>query len=1584
MIGIIGMCSKYSINRLKIGLILAFISLQACIQNVSLSISDGGSLTVLSSLIYEECTRANFDQYSDGYTDDIRAPTGEIAKVPEYKIFLCGTGSMSDPYRIGYKNGLRFLMGHGVGFSKPDEKLLQLKGKSYKDFLMGAYSFKLIGFKETLLDFTQIDKIPLHTNFFSPIGNEETPFSGNFDGNGVVIKNLFVTGADNIGLFGVTKDANLINVHVQNIQVAGNRAVGGLVGLARNTSITNSYVSWDGNISLSQVGGDENVGGLVGLSEDTRILNSYSFNVVRGIKNLGGLVGKNKVVVSELSLNSATIRYSFSRSVVLPIVRTGVPILAVGGLVGDNEGSISDTYSFSVLHASFQKNTLGGLIGVNSGSLTNRNYFYSNYLSCIGNSVGVLVENLRESCVSLGNYSDFSIERNFNFTNNYIVEAGRQSPLLQYDCLRTLPKINKNQYSCGETLAIPDAPLVNTAPPTSFLVSSSSADSMNLQWGNVGDVERYQLLVSGEHSNQVFWFESLSRDKLTYTYPNPIPGLSYKFSVRSCNVYGACGNWSTLLASIPSVIKVSSKGTDIEPDTSGRYPIYNYNQFLIRWTAQPNVQNYIVKEKNAGGVVLNTYTLASSQNSHPITKAVPAVSRTQTDYDYEITCTSTDPNSCTNSIGTLAVSIKNTPPTNISISDFIDSLVYSPTPTLSWDAVPQVNHYEYTRNNGTTVQNSNNLNSVVLNGLTIGNHTYRVRACGSVDSSSCSSWSDGITFSLFTLDVDGDGLIEIYTAEQLNYIRYNLSGTSRKTSDGDVGLTIGCPALGCRGYELVADIDLGNTRWGSAYAGADKVADGWVPIGTCGLDNDCEQAAGNLPFAGIFEGNGHVIKNLYIKRPTQNGVGLFALASSERIVELFLHDVAVFGGNFVGALVGQFATSEVGSNINKIRATGFVSGSENVGGLLGATNRTIFSSWSTVSVLGILRVGGLVGVQQGADDVNIHIVNSHAVASVTGQSNVGGLVGRKVNGHITDSYAKGTISGSILTGGLAGYTNNVTIQDSYATGDVTSLALSGDFIGGLLGFSENDSVINNSYATGAVSAPNLLSVGGLVGYGNSIEITNSYATGSVSGGAQVGGLVGYHVGAKSIRTSYATGSVSGSTQVGGLVGFGRSTLISLNSYATGSVSGTSQVGGLVGLLNLSGSIQNSRATGTVTGNGSGNGIGGLIGEIADSGIISNSHATGAVSASNSSRVGGLVGYAVSSTITNSYATGVISGLNGVGGLIGVSSGASISTPITISSNSYATGSVSGTDQVGGLIGDQLEGGHIVGSYATGSVSGRHDVGGLCGRTNIGTLTANLRDSYATGAVSATGSNVGGLVGSQNIIIRQSSATGTVSATGDGGDAIGGLVGTQNALIQNSYATGSVSGTNKFKVGGLVGISIGVIRNSYATGTVSLTTSLPAGSIGGLVGHQQANIINCYARGSVTLSSLITSFNEGVSAGALVGYRSGSPEIRNTYATGLITSNVGFKGGILGLGAIGSSSDTSNSMKNYWDSSTTGTSSTDLGFGTGLSTSNMKTASEGSNISNLGNCFKFVEGQYPQLYSSSAAGTCTLKQLLGGQ
>jgi len=243
----------------------------------------------------------------------------------------------------------------------------------------------------------------------------------------------------------------------------------------------------------------------------------------------------------------------------------------------------------------------------------------------------------------------------------------------------------------------------------------------------------------------------------------------------------------------------------------------------------------------------------------------------------------------------------------------------------------------------------------------------------------------------------------------------------------------------------------------------------------------------------------------------------------------------------------------------------------------------------------------------------------------------------------------------------------------------------------------------------------------------------------------------------------------------------------------------------------------------------------------------------------------------------------------------------------------------------------------------GSVRGHSNVGSLIGYANTGAVLDSNRSSAA---VTASGDNVGGLVGSATVSISNSHASGNVT----GGSAAGGLVGLlQAGTVSGSSASGNVTGAGI--AGGLIGDLFGTVSTSFATGAVTATSSA-----GGLVGRLNNSYLidRSYATGAV--------FSSGSSSwgGGLVGFSGYQAVVSRSYATGSVRSN-GYAGGLAGVsyGAIrqsyatgavsgrlggggvagviaGSGGNLENSV--YWDSYSTGQSSA-ISFNGGLATNN---------------------------------------------
>ncbi|MCX9158562.1 filamentous hemagglutinin N-terminal domain-containing protein, partial [Niveibacterium sp. 24ML] len=658
------------------------------------------------------------------------------------------------------------------------------------------------------------------------------------------------------------------------------------------------------------------------------------------------------------------------------------------------------------------------------------------------------------------------------------------------------------------------------------------------------------------------------------------------------------------------------------------------------------------------------------------------------------------------------------------------------------------------------------------------------------------------------------------------------------TSLGAAGSTTGTDLQGISGnsagnYVLGANIDASATSGWNGGAG-------FNPIG-----NSANR------FTGRFDGLGHTISGLTIKRASTACIGLFGYTGSgASIANLGLTDVRVQGSAYVGGLAGVSL-----GVINNVYATGSVSGD--------------------------YGVGGLVGLNDGSGKIS----NVYATGSVSGNHLVGGLVGLNFNsGTISNAYATGSVSGSNDVGGLVGLNaESGTISNAYATGSVSGTTE----VGGLVGGNYNSGKISNAYATGSVSGAS--NVGGVAG-NNIGTITNGFFDTTTSSRANGCGGGGGACGVSGKTTAQLAAALPAGFDAAVWGNGGNQTTPYLLSHGVFNTAGpvylgsdgaatptaydvilnVNQLQAVKGNLSAHYVLGNDvDASATATWNagagfspisgvsvpftGTFDGLGhtvsklsinrptsdfvGLFGGAQSGAIIRN---LGLVESSVTGRdyVGGLAGSS-SSTISNAFVTGSVTGRLIVGGL----AGANVAGTIT---NSYASATVTADSYVGGLLGANSS--TLSNVHATGSVTGFDKVGGLVG-VNAGTTTY----AYATGRVTSSAS-AGGLVGEND--------SGTISfayATGDvkGGDAVGGLVGLNRGAVSNAYATGHATGNAG--VGGLVGYGyLSSVSNVYATGT-----AVGGRDVGGLVGiNDMSSITNAYWDTTTSATSSATGYNSG--------------------------------------------------------------------------------------------------------------------------
>ncbi len=312
---------------------------------------------------------------------------------------------------------------------------------------------------------------------------------------------------------------------------------------------------------------------------------------------------------------------------------------------------------------------------------------------------------------------------------------------------------------------------------------------------------------------------------------------------------------------------------------------------------------------------------------------------------------------------------------------------------------------------------------------------------------------------------------------------------------------------------------------------------------------------------------------------------------------------------FVAGIVG-YATGVTITDTH-VHAGSILKATDYVGGLAGyAPDPIITDSTVNDATISGTEAGGAVGYIYMGEPGNSYIQNVTASGQVSGTASIGGLVGY-VNGDdestfgpaISSSVSHATVNGDVSVGGFVGMISGVSIEDSYATGSVTIVDGSG--AGGFVGDAFNTK-ISRSYSSGNVtSTDNNGAVGGFVGTAAGVDIRHSFALGDVNAplANHVGGFVGdfrgdiYDVaGDTHIYDSYARGKVIGFDKVGGFAGSLRfldyfDDYTGLHRvYATGEVTGLgSSTGGLVGerdpQLHVEDSFWNIETTGRATSSG---------------------------------------------------------------------------------------------------------------------------------------------------------------------------------------------------------------------------------------------------------------------------------------------------------------------------------------------------------------------------------------------------------------
>lgn len=304
----------------------------------------------------------------------------------------------------------------------------------------------------------------------------------------------------------------------------------------------------------------------------------------------------------------------------------------------------------------------------------------------------------------------------------------------------------------------------------------------------------------------------------------------------------------------------------------------------------------------------------------------------------------------------------------------------------------------------------------------------------------------------------------------------------------------------------------------SAYYELEGNIDASATSGWNGGEGFIPIGRGATDFSGQLDGKGYTISDLFINMPSDDTIGLFGVLDSGTVLKnISMTGVNITGDTYVGALVGRATGSGEPINIDmdNCNSAGSVSGDYNVGGLIGSwDNGSVDDCWSSCTVTSTgWHAGGLVGFAYAFVTFN----NCYATGNVTSTSipiasrNTGGFVGYFYFGTIENCYTTGAVSGGERVGGFAGTSSDGTINSCSAAGAVTA---AGTYGGGFVGFAWGDidpNTITNCYAKGNVT------------------VTGQYAGGFVGRQRSTGGDV-------VIDNCYSTGAATGGSSVGGFCG----------------------------------------------------------------------------------------------------------------------------------------------------------------------------------------------------------------------------------------------------------------------------------------------------------------------------------------------------------------------------------------------------------------------------------------------------------------
>ena len=1274
---------------------------------------------------------------------------------------------------------------------------------------------------------------------WTPIGSITDNFSGNFDGDGHTVSNLFINTGGNIGLFGEVSVGTIENLGVLDVEVSGSQCVGGLVGsVLGNCTIENCFVT--GTVT----GSGDNVGGVVGCIIDGTVDNCYNTGDVTGGEgsSVGGVVGDNNgTVVNCYNTGTVTINGG-GRS--------------VGGVTGSNEnsGTLENCYNTGTVTMNGSGGNCGGVAGFN-GTGTVENCYNAgdvNGSTGVGGVIGWSNYGTVRNCYNTGAV---------NGSGNGVGGVVGDNRSTVENCCNTGDVNSSTGSSVGGVAGYnePNITVENCYNTGTVTLTGGGSNAGGVAGNNYGNVENcyntgvVSLDGGGDNAGGVIGYSSgivencynIGDVSLEGGGNNAggVAGSNYA-TVESCynigdvyldgggsNAGGVAGNNGDTVDNCynTGVVSITASGSNaggvVGSNIYGR--IDNcYNTGVVSLPGSGSNAGGVVGS-NDSGTIDNCFFLDDGHdgigNQPSNTTDAAAINDTamRTQGTFPSYSTSTGK-------GWDFSGISGAPP----IWFILEGKTY---PKLFWQIADSGSgadaDHPYVV---TTMQQIENIQNVfVANGLSDGKYWQLGK---DIDATGYFA-EKGPGYN------SGAGWVPI--GDDTNQFQGSFDG-NRHTITGLFIYDTDLVYTGLFGYIVTGTItNLGVTNVdiiGGSYVGG---------------------------VAGYVEGG--TISNCFVTGAVSGGYYVGGVAGvDDGTVENCYNTGAVTGSNSVGGVVGYdtvISTVENCYNTGPVTITGL--GGYNVGGVVGYNDKaTVENCYNTGSVTltgGGDYVGGVVGRNEGGMVENCY--NTGAVSLLGSGFYAGGVVGYNLySGGVVDCFFKweegvfnsslyGIGYDSVSTGAARTSDSELQTQSTYPVYDtVSGTGWNFDNVWGMY-------TIGGDTGNPGYGYPYLKTIG------NNVLITPDGGTKIFDGNpAPVPTWtsndtydISLFIGSLSYDPAPATNANTYNITLGTLdspyyqVRFQDDVQYKIWSkdQIADSGSGLETDPYIVTTMEQIENIQNYFVANNLSG-----GVYWQLGNDIDATSYFASGGPGYNGGAGWVPIGDGTNPFEGSFDGNGHTiTGLVindTGLDNTGLFSYVNKG-------EIMNLGLVNAKITGRNFVGGVVGI-LQGGSIENCFVTGTVSGSGDVGGVVGEN----IKSSIENCYNTSDVNIRGNYVGGVVGYNTGTVDNCYNTGAVTGIIY---YVGGVVGYNTGTVDNCYNTGAVSsGTTSSNIGGVVGYNTGgTVENCYATGTVSGTTN-----VGGVAGYSNVGTVeNCFFKweSGVFNSTLHGIGNTGLDTGA---------------------------------------------------------------------------------------------------------------------